>query len=497
MNNDFEPPPLGRSILASIGGVVVAVGAVVGLETISSQLHQTNLLATRQAKIPSNSPNSPTPKTQGSTPAKVAMTPNPKALSIAKLDSATMEESGTPVTDRELIATAKDLQPQAGSLSPTENIVAKQAWKYFQENWQTETGLVNSVNKFTAVTLWDQTAGIAAVVSAKELNLISSAEFTAKMTQMLDTLSKLELYRGELPNKVYNSQTLLPVGYGKLDKREEIGWSAIDIGRMAMWLKIVGAKYPQFQAQTKAVWDRWKVDRLVQNGQMFGTTVHKGKEELNQEGRLGYESYAAYGLKLWGLDVSKALDVKSQVAFVNLYGKGIPYDRRDLKASGANNYVLSEPYILDGIETGFRSLPKAYADRVLAAQEARYQATKELTAVTEDNLDRPPYFVYSSLFVNGQPWGTITSEGETHNDLRFLSAKAAIGWYVLDRTPYTQKLFDFVRSNLKSPNGWHNGYYEALNEPNKAQTANNNGVILQSLLYKQVGQPLIVWAGVK
>ncbi|MHC5612176.1 MAG: DUF3131 domain-containing protein [Nostoc sp.] len=34
---------------------------------------------------------------------------------------------------------------------------------------------------------------------------------------------------------------------------------------------------------------------------------------------------------------------------------------------------------------------------MLAAQAARYQATKQLTALTEDNLDRSPYFVYSSL----------------------------------------------------------------------------------------------------
>ncbi len=77
---------------------------------------------------------------------------------------------------------------------------------------------------------------------------------------------------------------------------------------MSIWLKIVGSKYPQFKNQTEAVWKHWQVQRLVKDGQMFGTAMVKGKEEYNQEGRLGYESYAAYGLKLWGLDVHKALD---------------------------------------------------------------------------------------------------------------------------------------------------------------------------------------------
>ena len=98
--------------------------------------------------------------------------------------------------------------------------------------------------------------------------------------------------------------------------------------------------------------------------------------------------------------------------------------------------------------------------------------------------------------MNGNAWATITDTRETRNDLRFLSAKAAIGWHVLYNSAYTQKLFGFVTTNLKTDLGWYNGFYEALGEPNKALTANNNGVILESLLYKKVGQPLSVWAGI-
>jgi hypothetical protein len=67
---------------------------------------------------------------------------------------------------------------------------------------------------------------------------------------------------------------------------------------------------------------------------------------------------------------------------------------------------------------------------------------------------------------------------------------------VLYDTPYTNKLSQFVRLQLQADGGWYNGFYETLKEPNRTQTANNNGVILQSLLYKKVGKPLIVWAGV-
>jgi hypothetical protein len=480
MDSDFEPPPKGLSLLAIAGGILTAVAAIVGLETLSNNLH-----------------NAPVTSTAPNTPSTVPPGVLPDFATVAQIDAASWKLPGTPVPSEQLAsAQTSYVAPGSGRLSAEETAIARQAWRYFQNNWNEKTGLVNSVDGFTSVTMWDQAAAMAALVSAKELNLVSAADFDSKLSTMLKTLATLPLYRQELPNKVYNSKTLIPVNYGQLNKQEEIGWSALDLGRMAVWLKIVGSKYPQFREQTDAIWQHWKKSRLVKDGEMYGTTVIKGKEQYNQEGRLGYESYAAFGLKLWGLNVQKALDYQAHVAFVDLYGQGVPYDQRDFNSSGANNYVLSEPFILDGIETGFQALPRAYADRVLAAQTARYQATKKLTAVTEDNLDRDPYFVYSTLFVNGAPWSTITTDQKQYNHLRFLSAKAAIGWHVLYNNDYTRKLFDFAQSELKTDKGLYNGFYEALGKPNTALTANNNGVILESLLYRKVGKPLILWANV-
>ncbi|MBD2098009.1 DUF3131 domain-containing protein [Trichocoleus sp. FACHB-591] len=484
---DFEPPSKRLSLLAIVGGVLTAAIAIAGLETLSRNSRQAPQVVTSPKPI-----TKPLPSLPPGLP--------PEATEIAKLDSKSWSLQGTPVSQQQLQAVKTPYVAAgagAGSLTPEEQAIAQTAWKYFEANWNEKTGLVNAVDGFASITMWDQAAALAALVSAKELGIVPETEFNAKMSVSLKTLATMPLYKGELPNKVYNAKTLLPVGYGQLDKRQEIGWSALDIGRMAIWLKIIGAKYPEFQEQTEAVWKHWKVDRLTKDGDMYGTAVVKGKEQVNQEGRLGYENYAAFGLKLWGMKVDKALDYQSKVAYVNLYGQGVPYDRRDYSNSQANNYVLSEPFILDGIETGFQSLPKPFADRVLEAQAARYRTTKKLTAVTEDNLDRAPYFVYSTLFVNGEPWSTITPEQKSQYHLRFLSTKAAVGWHVLYNNDYTQKLFDFVNTNMKAEKGWYNGFYELLNEPNAALTANNNGVVLESLLYRKVGKPLTVWAGVQ
>lgn len=491
MENDFKPPKKRWVFLTGVGGVTTAVLMILGIEYLSGYFRHRELAsktpATSQTKTTDSSHNPPQ-----------LLTPSNPPQDLNQADQASKSLPGQTIpASTTLFPQSLAVAPRSESAPLNTSVMAKQAWMYFQSNWNSTTGLVNSVDGFASVTLWDQAAALAALVSAHELGVVSKPEFEAKLTRSLETLGKLPLYKNELPNKVYNAKTLLPVNYGQLDQKAEIGWSAIDLGRMALWLKIIGTRYPQFLPQVQSVWSHWQIKRLTRDGEMFGTSQEKGREQYNQEGRLGYESYAAYGLKLWGLKVDKALEIPSKTAFVNLYGQGVPHDRRDFGNSGANNYVLSEPFILDGIETGFQSLPKIYADRILAAQEARYNATQQLTAITEDNLDQAPYFVYNTLFVNGQPWATITDKRDTRNDLRFLSAKAAIGWHVLYQTPYTAKLYEFVETKLKAEAGWYNGFYESLNKPNTALTANNNGVILESLLYHQVKQPLIQWAGIK
>ena len=485
MTSDFEPPPKKLMILAAVGGVVTAAIAIAGLNYWSTSLN-------RFQKPAGETPQSSITPQRTSSVEQLEVDPK----QLAQLDAESLVLPGDPVNPKEVqISFIHYIAPNLGELTAAEMAIARQAWSYFERNWNDETGLVNSVDGFSSVTLWDQAAAIAALVSAQELDIVSASEFDQKMGTMLQTLATMPLYNNELPNKVYNSKTLLPVNYGQLEQREEIGWSAIDLGRMALWLKIVGTKYPQWRSPTEKVWESWQVKRLTRKGEMYGTSVVDGKEQYHQEGRLGYGNYAAYGLQLWGLNVNAALEYQANTAYANLYGQGIPYDKRDYETSGANNYVLSQAYILDGIETGFQSLPKVFADRILAAQEARYRATNQLTAVSEDNLDRPPYFLYNTLFANGKPWVTITDTREEHQNLRFVSTKAAIGWHVLYNTDYTRKLADFVQTNLKSDHGWYNGYYESLAQPNTSLTANNNGLILTSLLYKQVGKPLTVWAG--
>jgi hypothetical protein len=367
--------------------------------------------------------------------------------------------------------------------------IAHRAWTYFEKNRQ-QTGLVSSAEKFPATTMWDVASQLAGMTAAKELGYLPVNEFDSWMAKVLESLAKLPLYKGELPNKAYNAATLQPVNYGKLDRYEEIGFSALDIGRFSLWMDIISRKYPQHAAACKAVTNRWKLDRLVKDGSLMGEHLENGKYEWKQEGRLGYEQYAAYGLSKLGIVAPNALNVKANQKFVDVMGVAIPADTR----TTYHNYVTSEPYVLDGLETGFKALPSEFAARVLQAQIRRSQATGHFTAWSEDNLDREPWFIYNNIYVDGEAWKVLNTSGKDSNTFRVSSTKTALSWHVLFRTRHTEKNYRGLRL-LGDPNrGVFGGVYEENGEINRALTLNTNGQVLEAILYSQIGKPIADWA---
>lgn len=366
---------------------------------------------------------------------------------------------------------------------------ARTAWRYFQNNTIPATGLVNSVDNYNASTLWDTSSYLMAVIAAQRLGIIDQTEFDARIFKALDSLAKLPLFEGKLPNKSYNTLSLQMVDYTNQPSEKGIGWSAIDIGRILVPFNTLAWNYPQHTTSVKKVLESWNTEPLLVDGVLHGAAVSdSGKTQYLQEGRLGYEEYAAKSFNLMGLDVSNSLRYTDFLKFVDIGGIQVATDSRDPQQYGAHNYVVSEPYILDGIEFGWDHISQELAWRVYKAQEKRAAETGILTAVSEDNIDQPPYFVYNTVFTSGKAWNAITETGEDASKFKSLSTKAAFGWHMLYETAYTQKLVEKVSSLADPQRGWYSGLYEVSGEPNKAITANTNGIILETLAYKQGGK---------
>jgi hypothetical protein len=381
-----------------------------------------------------------------------------------------------------------------GKLCAEDLEIAKIAWKYFENNYQNKTGLVNAANKYPSTTMWDSGSALAATIAAREFDFITQKQFDDRIMALLTTLNTMKLFNGEAPNKAYNSTNGEMVDYGNKPSADGIGVSALDLARMMQWLNVLSCTHPKHQMLAQKAIARWKYCRLIKDGQMYGLAKKPGKEpQVLQEGRLGYEQYAGKIFSRLGFDQSISKTYKNKFTTeTEIYGVPIIYDSRDPKQLGAYNYVVTESYVMDAMENGIDTENAALIDNIYKVQQKRWETTGQITAVTEDNVDRDPWFVYNTIFVAGKAWNAITDTGKDMDKLRSVSTKAAISMALLKPNElYSKVLMNHVRSAYDPEAGWYSGVYENGLGYNKAITANTNGVILESLLYKVHG-PLAV-----
>jgi hypothetical protein len=394
-----------------------------------------------------------------------------------------------------------------GKLTANELNMARIAWKYFENNFQEDTCLVNAVDNYPSTTMWDAGSSLGALISAFELGVVDEDTFHTRVRCTLITLGKLDLFQGELPNKVYDTRTATKANYA--NEPGEIGFSALDIGRLLIWLKILEERQPYYAPAVNAIVSRWSFCNLLdQCGTMYGGVPEGAGVIYLQEGRLGYEEYAAKGFQLWGFETAAASRAEPMDT-ERINGVDIPYDTRDPRVLGAHNYVVTESYALDGIELNWdraddhspddmRHSDKTAADfakRVYDVQEARNAATGILTARTEHQLDAAPWFVYDTVFSDGYRWNTITDDGRYLPASAAVSTKAAFGLWALWTTPYTQLLFSAMEGKFDPARGYYEGVYEQSGAEIKTFTANSNGIILETLLYKVQGKLLRFGSG--
>ncbi|NEQ43547.1 MAG: DUF3131 domain-containing protein [Leptolyngbya sp. SIOISBB] len=413
---------------------------------------------------------------------------------LASCSSPTAEKNPTAENSTSDIASNAACGEFQTPLSESEQQYAAVAWQYFVNNRQPDTGFTNAANQYPSGTLWDQGNYLMALNAAHWLGLIEQSEFDNQLNRFLTSLGEIPLVDGALPNKVYNTATGEMVDYSNEPTEEGIGWSALDIGRLLTAFHIIRTCHPQYADWLEGIVASWQVARSVEDGQLYGAVIEDDGQILRvQEGRLGYEEYAARGYELWGFDAATALELEP-MQLVEVSGVEIPVDERDFEATDANNYVVSESYILEAIEFGWDSDLSKHGEAVLAAQKGRYDETGLLTAVSEDNIDQAPHFLYSTLYANGTPWAVITEENDPYPDLRTVSTKAAFGWfYLFPKQPYTLKLINAVK-DLQDPDGggFYAGIYEESEEMNTILTGNTNGLILEILYFKALGNTPIL-----
>ncbi len=384
------------------------------------------------------------------------------------------------------------LKKYGDSLTQKDLKDARIAWKYFENNYQEETGLYNSVDAYPATTLWDISSALHAVMSAYEIGIIDQEEFDNRLSKGLHSMVVMDLYKDMLPNKVYSTYTLNMVDYANHTTTEGIGWSAMDIGRFFGAVSRIRKFYPKHTALVNQIVSRWKIDKVLEGATLHGIGFNFKDKGVTivQEGKLGYEEYASKGYMLNDFDATESYKYTDFLKFQEIYGIQIATDTREVKYHPAYNYVLSEPYILDGIEYGWDVNSKELAYRIYKVQQKRAHDINMPIAVSEGHIDKIPYFVYNSIYTNGDEWVCLAENGDDANEFKSFSTKAAYAWGTLYNDDYSQTLLANLEGLYNEDKGWYSGRYDASGTVNKALTANTNGVILECINYKMKG-PLL------
>jgi hypothetical protein len=326
-------------------------------------------------------------------------------------------------------------------------------------------------------------------MSAQRLGVIERDEAVARISLSLDTLQDMRLFDGVLPNKAYNVRTGELVNYANEPVERGLGWSALDIARMVGALGHVEANYPELAPKTATLMARWRLSDMVEDGQLIGGNMIDGNLRRDQEGRVGYEQYAAKAMMLFGYDMYRAYDAESHLMVQDVQGQPIPVDTR-LHRNITPAFTVSEPYLFDGLEFGFDARSHRFATSIYAAQEARYHDTGILTAVSESHIDVAPYFIYSSVWGGGAPWAVMTFSGDRMDSRRTVTTKVAFAWDALFGTDYTRELLAAIAPLGDVERGWPEGIYEVDGTTNTSVTVNTNAVVLAALAFRAYG-PLI------
>jgi hypothetical protein len=361
------------------------------------------------------------------------------------------------------------------------------AWKYFQKNTNPTTGLTQATPEWANTTLWDIGAQLLAMYSAKELGIITADEYQKRMTKALNTVEKAPLYRNLVYNRVYSVTT------GRLGPAD--GWSAMDLGRFLAALKIIAARDPQFAAQAERIAKRSDLSQVAYEGYLHGEmTGSRSKPYRFQEGRIGYEQYAATGFNQWGAPVANALRFELNAEPFDVLGVPLFADTR------YDDRLVSEPFILMGLEFGLDGSLRNLAANILKAQEARFKTTGKMTIVSEDAVSQPPdYFYYYCVICSRKPFVVGTaSPGKERDTPRWVSTKGAYGWDAIMPDDYTRQAVAAVAPAMDPAKGWASGVYESNGESTKTIDINTAAVMLEIALFKLRGShPLMQDAAVQ
>lgn len=404
-------------------------------------------------------------------------------LQVEEIEKIKIEETENENKKKKLV-TRRTFGSDNNKLTDAEIEFGKRAWRYFENNYQANTGLYNSVHKYPYATMWDIGSALAALYCAHDIGIIDDRYFGERVAAILNTLRDIPLYKNKLPNREYDTRSGLMTNLKNVVDDHGSGYSSLDIGRTLTWLAIISENHTDLSPIIADIVKQWDIAGAIEGGEFFRELLIKGQVDRKQEGRIGYEQYAALAFAKWNEDANNAMDI-DDTAPVIVSGVEVLRDTR------TPDFLNLEPYLIVMLE--YAPAPNIIVEQISALINAHiaYADEKGVFALfTEDSIDETPWFLYNIVASEQGNWLCKSSRNKIQKRCQTLSTKAAFMADALFDLDYVKMAFDEVEGNFHTRKGYYAGIYDD-GVANKALTSNTNALILESLAFKKRGSAFI------
>lgn len=384
-----------------------------------------------------------------------------------------------------------------GALSLEEQRWAAIAWRYFQNNNQPASALVNGQDNYPVIGSGQIGDTLVALVAARRLGLLDEAGFDQRLSTLLATLSRLPLTEQGLPNRYYDTQHLTMVNAAHQPSGDS--WSAVGIARLLLGLRLVTIEAPQYGEFVDRLLLGWNFCPLLDaQGRLLDGERRDGRWQTQPITDVAQSQYAAAAMGLWGFDAQRSANPPYKTIIIG--PNQVDVGTRDPRLGGGNLSADGIPYLLAGLEFNWTPPGKAAlslhdlrqrAQAVYQAQAWRWQSQGVLTARASYVLNQAPWRIDNAIFANGYPWNVLTETGQYRPELALIATRAVFGLWVLWDSPYTDALMRLGRFPYDEQRGWYEGRFENNAQYNPALTLTTNAMVLEALLYKVNNGPLI------
>lgn len=368
---------------------------------------------------------------------------------------------------------------------------AEIAWQYFDTYTNVRTGLTaGTVRQGTGTgsgylyqTMWDTGTQILAQISAHMIGLIDDVEFADRTKRLLANLSTLNNNGLRLPQAIV-SITGSGTGRG--------GYDVNDVGRLLIALHIL-ENYDGDGYGISEIVANWDLAETVKNGRL--NSVRSGR--LIEIPDSNYINYVARGFGYWGIDVNSPYRVPDEYSAMDA-------QMYVIERASYFGPISAEPHVLEQVELGDTFATTTITDVLHTAQQIEYEKTGDLICVSENPLNRAPWFTYQGFQLGDEtdPWRVETisekaeyQTGEFKRATSMVSSKAAFLWAATRSDQYAHLLLTHVRENGRIDGfGFATGIFTATHRPTPGYSdINTNGIILQAIAYALRGRKPMLW----